>query len=40
MKVNIAELFDCNTISEISERLDKKYLLLDEKKNEVEILKF
>lgn len=40
MKVNIAELFDCNTISEISERLDKKYLLLDQKKNEVEILKF
>ena len=40
MNVNIAELFDCNTISEIAERLDKKYLLVNEEKSEIEVLKF
>lgn len=40
MNVNIAELFDCNTISEIAEHLDRKNLSATKEKSEVESLKF
>lgn len=40
MTINIAELFDCNTISEISEHLDKEYLFVTKEKSMMESYKF